>query len=361
MKKYLLIVLLFSSFFGFSQIQVKTDTTAIRIGEQFHYKITIDEVDNVILPHLKNLNGLEIVDSTKIDTLKNQLIKKYTLTGFDSGAFYIPQQQVFIRNQQYLTDSILINVASVAVDTTKVKKFPIKSIRAEPITFNDYKHYIFWFLGIILLVGTVLYFALRKQEDLETRSTASLLPPYKEALLNLSELDKKQLWQNNQIKEYYTELTNIIRHYIERELHVPAMERTTDGLIENLIDFKDSNAIITDKETLNKLKTLLQESDLVKFAKSKPLAIEIENDRKIAEVIINNLQPTVSDEDIDVANIQQVTIVQKPIIKQPSIWIKLLIVLGLVGLIGLLIFGFISLSASGTAITNSLNEIGYVG
>ena len=343
MKKLVFLTFLFSSFLGFSQVKVEVDTTSIRIGEQFQYKLSVDGIDNIILPHLKNLKGLEIIDSTKVDTIKNQLIKKYLLTGFDSGSFYIPQQQVFIRNQAYLTDSLLINVATVAIDTTKVKKFPIKSIKAEPVTWDDYKHIVYWILGIILVVGTVLYFALRRKEDSETRSSASLLPPYQEALLNLSQLDKKQLWQNNQVKEYYTELTNIVRHYIERELHVRAMERTTDGLIENLADFKESNAIITDAATLDKLKKLLQESDLVKFAKSKPLAIEIENDRKIAEFIINNLQPKVSDSAIDVAHIQQVTIVQKPVIKKPPFLIKFLIIAGIIGIICLLILAFLEL------------------
>ena len=361
MKKLLFLTFIFSSFLGFSQIKVEVDTTNIRIGEQFQYKLTVDGVDNIILPHLKNLNGLEIIDSTKVDTIKNKLIRKYILTGFDSGSFYIPQQQVFIRNQQYLTDSLLINVATVAIDTTKVKKFPIKSIRSEPITFDDYKHIIFWILAIILVVGTVLYFALRRKEDSETRSSASLLPPYQEALLNLSNLDKKQLWQNNQVKEYYTELTNIIRHYIERELHVRAMERTTYGLIENLKDFKDSNAIITDVATLDKFKKLLQESDLVKFAKSKPLAIEIENDRKIAEFIINNLQPKVSDEDVDVKHIQQVTIVQKPVIKNPSIIVKILIIAGIIGIICLVIFGFLTLIKTIPQMSNVLNTVQNVG
>ena len=346
-----------TSFFAFSQIKVEVDTTNIRIGEQFQYKISVDGTENIILPYLKSLRGLEIIDSTKVDTIKNQLIKKYLLTGFDSGSFYIPQQQVFIRNQAYLTDSLLINVATVAIDTTKVKKFPIKAIKSEPITFDDYKHIIFWILAIILVIGTILYFALRRKDDSESRSSASLLPPYQEALLNLSQLDKKQLWQNNQVKEYYTELTNIIRYYIERELHVRAMERTTDGLIDNLKDFKDSNAIITDIGTLDKLKKLLQESDLVKFAKSKPLAIEIENDRKIAEFIINNLQPKVSAEDIDVANIQQVSIVQKPVVKKTSILVKILIIAGLIGIICLLIFGFLELIKYTSQLSNILNPI----
>ncbi len=65
----------------------------------------------MIIPKLEKLTGLEIIEDKKIDTLKNQLIKKYILTSFDSGAYYIPQQQIFIRQRLHLTDSLLIKVA----------------------------------------------------------------------------------------------------------------------------------------------------------------------------------------------------------------------------------------------------------
>ena len=353
MKKQFLLFFLFVSALGFSQVKVEIDTSSIRIGEQFKYTISVDEVENVIIPKTLHLKGLEIVDSLRIDTIKNRLIKKYILTGFDSGAFYIPQQQIFIKNQAFLTDSLLVNVATVAVDTTKVKKFPIKSIKGEPYVFDDYKNYVYWIVGIILVIGTILYFALRRKEDEEAKTSAPILPPYQEALLSLSLLDKKLLWQSNKVKEYYSELTGIIRHYIERELKVPAMERTTDGLIQNLTDFKDAETIITDKETLTKLKKLLQESDLVKFAKSKPLAEEIEGDRKTAEFIINNLQPTVASEEINIENIKPVTIVQKPAIKKPSIFGKILIILGILLLVALLIFGISSAIKSTSKMSNT--------
>jgi len=99
------------------------------------------------------------------------------------------------------------------------------------------------------------------------------------------------LWQNNKIKEYYSELTEIVRGYIERELKVPALENTTDEVLAMIKDFKNADSIETSKETIKKLKDLLQEADLVKFAKSKPLAIEIEDDRRDAEFIIGNLKP----------------------------------------------------------------------
>lgn len=272
-------------------VNAEIDTTSIRIGEQFQLKISVDETQNVIIPKLQ-LKGLEVIDSTRVDTIKNSLIRRYILTGFDSGAFYIPQQQIFIKNQAFLTDSLLVNVATIAIDTTKVKKFPIKTIKKEPFTFDDFKIYLYIILAILAIIGFWIYwFVIKKRKIAEDTPTYRMLPPYEEALLKLSELDEKLLWQNNKTKEYYSELTEIVRGYIERELKVPALENTSDEVLEMVEDFKNSETIETSKETIIKLKDLFREADLVKFAKSKPLAIEIEDDRRDAEHIIGNLKP----------------------------------------------------------------------
>ena len=272
-------------------VKAEIDTTNIRIGEQFQLKISVDETQNVIIPKIQ-LKGLEVIDSTRIDTIKNSLIRRYILTGFDSGAFYIPQQQIFVKNQAFLTDSLLINIATIAIDTTKVKKFPIKSIKKEPYTFDDFRIYIYLILAILAIIGFWIYwFVIRKRKETEDAPTYRTLPPFEEAILRLNELDEKLLWQNNKIKEYYSELTEIVRGYIERELKVPALENTTDEVLAMIKDFKNLDSIETSKETIKKLKDLLQEADLVKFAKSKPLAIEIEDDRRDAEFIIGHLKP----------------------------------------------------------------------
>ena len=291
MKKILFYILLCVSAISFSQVKAEIDTANIRIGEQFQYKISVNETENVIIPKL-TLKGLEIIDSTKIDTIKNSLVRKYILTGFDSGAFYIPQQQIFIKNQAYLTDSMLVNVATIAIDTTKVKKFAIKGIKSEPYQFDDFKIYIYILLAILAIIGFWVYwFVLRKQKTEKEELTYRTLPPYEEAIYRLNELDEKQLWQKNHIKKYYSELTEIVRGYIERELKIPALESTTDEIVETLLDFNKVKTIETSKETIKTLKELLQEADLVKFAKSKPLSYEIEEDRKDAENIISNLKP----------------------------------------------------------------------
>ena len=294
MKKQLVYILLFITTICFAQkpmVNAEIDTTNIRIGEQFQLKISVADTQNVIIPKIE-LKGLEIIDSTRIDTIKNSLIRRYILTGFDSGAFYIPQQQIFVKNQAFFTDSLLVNVATIAIDTTKVKKFPIKSIKKEPYTFDDFRIYVYLFLVILAIIGFWIYwFVIRKRKETEEVPTYRTLPPYEEAILRLTELDEKLLWQNNKIKEYYSELTEIVRGYIERELKVPALEKTTDEVLEMIKDFKSADTIETSKETVNRLKELLREADLVKFAKSRPLAIEIEEDRKDAEYIIGNLKP----------------------------------------------------------------------
>lgn len=294
MRKKIIYILFFLVTFGFAQnpvVNSQVETSSIRIGEQFQFKISVNGTENVILPKMV-LKGLEIIDSAKVDTINNMLIQKYILTGFDSGAFYIPQQQVFVRNQAYFTDSLLINVATVEIDTIKIKKYPIKSIKSEPYVFDDFKMYIYLLLAALAIIGFwIYYFVIRKRKVQEEKPLYKMLPPFEEAIYKLNELDSKLLWQNNHVKEYYSELTEIVRNYIERELQVPALEKTTDEIIEMLRDFQNANTINTSKETIKKLKELLQEADLVKFAKSKPMSIEIEEDRKDAQEIISNLKP----------------------------------------------------------------------
>jgi hypothetical protein len=295
MKKQIIYILLFISTVAFAQqkplVTAQIDTTSIRIGEQFEFKITVQDTANVILPKLEAIAGLEIIEDLKIDTIKNQLIKKYILTSFDSGAYYIPQQQIFIRQKLYLTDSLLINVATIAIDTTKQKMFPIKAIQSEPYVFDDYKKYVWYGIIALIIIGLILYFTLRKKKEVEEKEIVPALPPYDEAMQKLHQLDEKLLWQNNQVKEYYSELTEIVRGFIERELKVPALESTTDELIDTLNDFHEIESISTTKETIKKLRDLLREADLVKFAKTTPMSEEIEMNRKDAEEVVNELKP----------------------------------------------------------------------
>jgi len=294
MKKIIFILfLLISSFSSYSQqVTARTDTTNIRIGEQVSFEIYINDTANVILPKLEGLQGLEVVKEDKLDTVKNLLVKRYLLTSFDSGAYYIPSQQIFIKNRAFFTDSILINVATVPVDTTKQKMFEIKTIKTEPYVFDDFKPLLKWILFYLIVLGIIIFIVIRfvkKSRGSKVIEEKPSIPPHEEALEKLKELDSKLLWQNNKVKEYYSELTEIVRAYIERELKIPALEVTSEEVMQMLKSGFNRGDIETSEDTLSKLNSLLFQADLVKFAKSKPLSIEIEEDRKDAEAIINNL------------------------------------------------------------------------
>jgi len=284
------IVLILTGFVSTAQVSTKIDTTKIRIGEQFQYEIIVNETKDVKFSKLKldSFNKIGVVKSHKIDSLKNQLIKKYTLTSFDSGRYVLPSQTVLIKNRSFLTDSVLIEVATVAVDTIKQPMFHIKTIKNEPYTFADFQKY-FWGLLILIVIAVIIYFVLKDKPTHE--EIISRIPPFDLAKQRLIELDNKKLLKQNRIKPYYVELTDIVRSFIERELKIPALESTTDELMETITDFNSSSNLDIPEQTLLKLQELLKEADLVKFAKSKPLLNEIELHRNDAENIIDKMHP----------------------------------------------------------------------
>jgi len=294
MKKQVVYILFFIGFVGFAQenpVSITVDPTAIKIGEQIQYKISVAKKGTVIFPKLQldSLGKVEVVETLPTDTLKDTYEKKYLLTSFDSGQYTIPKQQVFISNKMFLTDSLLVNVATVKVDTLKQQMFPIKAIKSEPKTFDDYKPLLWWILLIVLLIAAALYFILRKKEKKE--EVKVVIAPIQEALQRLKELDEKQLLQQNKIKIYYTELTDIVRTYIEKDIYIPALESTTNELIDTINDFNESSKLGISKETIQQLKEVLHSADMVKFAKSQPIVEEIKGHRTVAERILQNLKP----------------------------------------------------------------------
>ncbi len=283
--------------FAQNPIETAIDTSSIRIGEQIEYKISVDKADNVVFPKLvlDSLNRVEVVEELKIDTTPTKYIKKYLLTSFDSGRYVIPRQQVLINNRKFITDSLLIDVATVKVDTTKQKLFPLKSIKNQPIVFDDYKSYLWILLAVLALILLYYFFIFRKKK--EQIAIEKRIPPYELAMQRLGKLDEQKLLQSNKVKLYYIELTDIIRTYIERELNIPALESTTDELMNTIKDFNSIKTLDLPKETVHNLQKLLQEADLVKFAKHKPILEEIKGHRVDTENIINDLKPKQVEED----------------------------------------------------------------
>ena len=296
MKRRLSYILLLLCFIGFSQedspISVSLDTARIRLGEPLEYTISVQGIENIGFPKLERLGALELLSSKKADTFADRLEKKYLLTGFDSGSFYVPKQQVFLQDKAYFTDSLLVQVATVAVDTLEQKPFANKPIVEEPWVFDDFKPYlsnVFLLLGILLFFAAG-YFAYKKYYKKETAPLKESIPAFREALQKLAQLDKKLLWQNDQTKDYYAELTEIIKVYIGRELEIHTLEATTAELIPLLQQANRSKEIGIAQKSVESLAAFFKNADFVKFAKLKPLSHAIQNDRRVAEQLLQDLE-----------------------------------------------------------------------
>lgn len=292
----LLVYFLLSPISSFSQevskVSAEIDTTTIKIGEQIQYKITVetDSLNLVYFPEEQTFSPVEMVEALKIDTTKNKdritLQRIYALTQFDSGAYTIPPQRIAINEEPFFTDSFNIRVGDVAVDTTKQKLYDIKPlIEVEKNNARIWKIALFVLLGLLLVGGIVYWFFLRKKPLTEEEKVA-LLPPYDRALLQLKELENSRYLIQDEYKKYYSELTDIVRSYLEEDANVSALESTTDQLIEKLELLRDAGELTIEEETIGQFKKVLQTADLVKFAKSKPPTSTAEQDRLLVENIV---------------------------------------------------------------------------
>ena len=145
----------------------------------------------------------------------------------------------------------------------------------------------FWQLLFILLSLGALIFAYLRRLKKKRAAAERELPPYDKALLALDQLENSQYLIKEEYKAYYSELTNIVRGYLEEEVHVAALESTTDQLIERLELLRDSGTLTLEQETITQFKQILQTADLVKFAKSKPEMRTAEQDRsKLKQIVV---------------------------------------------------------------------------
>lgn len=283
------------------KITAKLDSNNILIGDQVKLKLQADvpEKTTLLWPAVNDSvsKNIEVVAKSKIDTLKpskkgwQTFSQTLTITSFDSGSFYFPQILFLYKkigdtaNYSVLSDSVLLNVNTVKVDTTKEIK-DIKGPISAPFTFEEALPYILVGLGIILLIWLSIYiYSKRRKGEIIFGKAKPVIPAYIVALEALDVLKNKKLWQNNKVKEYYTELTEIIRNYIEKRFVINALEMTSDEIIESFY------TIELNSELKDKLRLMLQTADLVKFAKASPLPNEHDKSYETAKAFVENTKP----------------------------------------------------------------------
>lgn len=292
----LLFVLLLGPHFINAQVTSSIDKDSIKIGEQIIYKIQVeaDTTDFVAFPEGQTFLPLEVVESFKVDTTLNErrmsLIKKYGLTQFDSGSYTIPRQKIAVANKFHFTDSLKIEVRNVEIDTTKQGLYDIKPLTAVDRSPSNWWKYLLIALMALSIIGFLLYWFIWRSKPMSEEEKIALLPPYDRAKLALKKLEESDYLKNEALKDYYSELTLIIRKYLDEKVYDHSLESTTDELIDRLVLLKEGNKIEINKETIKNIKSILKRADLVKFAKAAPDIALAELDTKTIESEIDHVK-----------------------------------------------------------------------
>jgi len=258
MKK--IILLLFISNFAFAQT-AKLDTNAILIGEQINFSISNAISKTEVWPTYDEflVEGIEIIKEGKLDTSENLISQNFIITAWDSGSYYIPPIS-FSANSK--TEGLLLNIQTVILEEGAELK-DIKQPMEAPIGWSDIWP---WLVGIgafALIIFLLKKYVFNKKEVIKIEKPKVIIPADITALQQLKKLDKAQVWQAGNIKQYHTELSEIIRRYTENRFNFIALELATDEIISELKSKVDN-------EQLASITILLQRADLAKFAKSKP-------------------------------------------------------------------------------------------
>lgn len=268
------------------------DSNTIVIGDQIGMEIGIRIPNNFLVnwPLIGDtLNAhIEVLRQGSIDTIMSdnglQLRQRLLITSFDSGYFEISPMEfrfhsasdtsVFVSN----TGSLFLQVYTPEVDTTQAFK-PIKGPVAEPYSFMELLPWILLGLaGLALLVMLFWYLRKRKKnQPVFIRKAKPMLPPHIIAMEKLENLRLAKVWQQGRLKEYFTTLTDITREYLELRFHFDAPEMTTDEILHAIREHG------INKEVTQKLKSVLELADLVKFAKENPTALE--NDLSLSHCV----------------------------------------------------------------------------
>jgi len=275
-------------------LKAAVDKNQILIGEPIRFTIDVKSpmTSGNYLPQFDSIPHFEIIEKATPDSTISAAGTSYhlewKLTSFDSGRHMIPAFAVTIANQLHKTDSLMIDVSYGKVDTSQ-DYHDIKGIR--DLENPDVK-YIPWIVGMVAAVSLLLFiwFIRKPPTVISHRSSVNeeiiRVTPIEEALASLEQLKRMLRDDPSSVKKYYSGLTDILRIFLNRQLGLVTMEKTSEELILSLSNLK------MDRDLFSNLTGALRMADFVKFAKYIPGPYENDTNWEVIKKSIIQINET---------------------------------------------------------------------
>ncbi|HTX19842.1 MAG TPA: hypothetical protein VMG34_14400 [Bacteroidota bacterium] len=280
-------------------VTTSVDSAHITVGDWLRLVIQVKHPPSVDIVWGQVRDTVGAFEVVKLDTLPPDndggLVtegRKFTLSAYDSGTFSIPPMLIGYKEKGdtalkfVQSDSRSVVVATVPVDTSKAIK-DIKPPLGIPLTWKEIAGY-----GAILIVIAGLaylaywYYRRRKLKAGEIPEEAPpAVMPHVRAMTRLRELLERRVWQEGNVKGFYSEATEIVREYFEGRYGIMALEMTSYEVFDQLRKFR------LEQETAAQIEKLFIDADLVKFAKYIPLPSENEEVIPRALDIVERTRP----------------------------------------------------------------------
>ena len=286
-------------------VSATMDSTILLVGEQTRLTFTVAQMRDrqVCAPVFSDtiVSGLEIVERLPLDTQLADdglllVSQSYVLTSFDSALYFIDAQPFVDGADTLYSNPLSLKVVSIPVDTAQHAIADIKPVYAPPFDWPLFWLIVLITLGVVALavIGFFVYRYVKRHAapSAEVAEPQDLRPAHEIALERLNVIKAEKLWQQNRAKEYHTQLTDVVRDYIARRFGICAVEQTSAEILAGI-----QPELSGQKTVYADLKTLLTTSDLVKFAKYKPLVSEDEKSLALAYQFVEATKEVAPDAD----------------------------------------------------------------
>lgn len=217
------------------------------------------------------IRGISEADTIDLGSGRVQMNFKMPLQSFDSGLYHLPPIEYVAGKDTFVSNRVVLKVIPVPVgENDEISGYmpPVEPSDASIFDYlPDFFVYYWWIILLsILMVAAIVYFILRRKRNqpLLGRRQKQLLP-HEVALQELQQLRERKLWEQGLEREYFTQLTEILRRYLDGRFGINAMEMTSRDIILKLSENKD----VKDKREY--VRQILDVADFVKFAKMRPL------------------------------------------------------------------------------------------
>lgn len=285
----LFILLTFITAHAQVQVEQVIDSVQIFIGQQVNMalSVTAPQGAKIVFPKLQKghslVPGVEVIDtrtdSTHVDGL-SKTSRIYTLTSFDEHLYPLPALKVKVNGKQYQGATLALKVLTIDVDTVHPNQFyPPKDVQDNPFLASEWMLPFLLSVLLLFVCAATIYLFVRLKQNKPIIAHVRIIrhiPPHQEALDSIEKIKAGKLAAAENQKVYYTQLTDILRQYIQKRFGFSAMEMTSSEIIYNLRQTGDQKMI-------DELKGLFQTADLVKFAKYSTLINE--NDLNLVNAV----------------------------------------------------------------------------